>query len=129
MGKRVLLLMEVKPLVEPVLSEDEAIESSHELFPHSSPPPPYRNGGEGEVSAAPVRGRWKHHWILATVVLCLYGFFKEFKPSEPFLTPYLTSPVKNFTKDQVKLVRMFEDGWRWLHWRSLPISRKFVRAA
>ena len=45
--------------------------------------------------------RWYRHWIFATLMLCCYGFFKEFKPSEPFLTPYLTSDVKNFTKDEV----------------------------
>ena len=47
--------------------------------------------------------RWYRHWIFATVMLCCYGFFKEFKPSEPFLTPYLTSDTKNFTKDEVQL--------------------------
>ena len=42
------------------------------------------------------------HWIYATLILCGYGFFKEFKPSEPFLTPYLTdNSTKNFTKDDV----------------------------
>ena len=41
-------------------------------------------------------------WIYATVILCCYGFFKEFKPSEPFLTPYLEdNSTKNFTKAQV----------------------------
>ena len=49
----------------------------------------------------PIRTRWYKHWIFATVMLCCYGFFKEFKPSEPFLTPYLTSDTKNFTKDEV----------------------------
>lgn len=44
---------------------------------------------------------WWRHWIFATLMLCSYGFFKEFKPSEPFLTPYLTSDVKNFTKAQL----------------------------
>ena len=29
-------------------------------------------------------------WLFPTVLLCLYGFFKEFKPSEPFLNPFLT---------------------------------------
>ena len=54
---------------------------------------------------SPVPGRpsvsWWRHWIFATLMLCSYGFFKEFKPSEPFLTPYLTSEVKNFTKTQL----------------------------
>ena len=39
-------------------------------------------------------------WIYFTVVICCYGFFKEFKPSEAFLTPYLVD-TKNFTKPEV----------------------------
>ena len=41
-----------------------------------------------------------HKWIYATAILCSYGFFKELKPSEPFLTPYLVDS-KNFTKNEV----------------------------
>ncbi|XP_066285514.1 thiamine transporter 2-like [Branchiostoma lanceolatum] len=37
----------------------------------------------------------------AIVLLCLYGFFKEMRPSEPFLTPYLKGPDKNLTEEQV----------------------------
>ncbi|XP_038051092.1 folate transporter 1-like [Patiria miniata] len=41
-----------------------------------------------------------HHprrWALATVLICLYGFLKAMRPSEPFLTPYLIQ-VKNITE-------------------------------
>lgn len=42
------------------------------------------------------------NWQKATLLLCLYGFFKEMKPSEPFLTPYLKSPhYKNLSEEQV----------------------------
>ena len=41
-------------------------------------------------------------WIYPTILLCLYGFFKEMKPSEPFLTPYLRDPPKNFTDEQLE---------------------------
>ena len=51
------------------------------------------------VPVAATPRSWR--WIYATVMLCLYGFFKEFKPSEPFLTPYLESSAKNFTRDEV----------------------------
>ncbi|XP_069720761.1 thiamine transporter 2-like [Phaenicophaeus curvirostris] len=48
---------------------------------------------------------WKQErrntWIFPTLVLCLYGFFYMMKPSEPFLTPYLTGPDKNLTTDEV----------------------------
>ena len=48
---------------------------------------------------------WRKHWVYATVMLCCYGFFKEFKPSEPFLNPYLVSPdYKNFSQDEVRLI-------------------------
>ena len=97
---------EVKRLIEPVIDEGEELESSHHLLLHSDPPP-YRAREEEFTSTttttAAVRGGWRSSWILATVVLCLYGFFKEFKPSEPFLTPYLTSDFKNFTKNEVVL--------------------------
>ncbi|CAM4716898.1 thiamine transporter 2 isoform X1 [Lepidochelys kempii] len=40
-------------------------------------------------------------WIYPTLVLCIYGFFSLMRPSEPFLTPYLTGPDKNLTIDEV----------------------------
>ncbi|XP_061221196.1 thiamine transporter 2-like [Neopsephotus bourkii] len=48
---------------------------------------------------------WKQEasntWTFPTLILCLYGFFSMLKPSEPFLTPYLTGPEKNLTTDEV----------------------------
>ncbi|XP_064577736.1 thiamine transporter 2-like isoform X1 [Zonotrichia leucophrys gambelii] len=50
-------------------------------------------------------GCWKQEktstWFFPTLILCLYGFFYMMKPSEPFLTPYLTGPDKNLTTDEV----------------------------
>ncbi|KAE8604739.1 hypothetical protein XENTR_v10014814 [Xenopus tropicalis] len=40
-------------------------------------------------------------WVYPTVLLCLYGFFTFVRPSEPFLTPYLTGPDHNLTVEQV----------------------------
>ena len=42
-------------------------------------------------------------WVYATAILLLYGFFKELKPSEAFLTPYLTNKTggKNLSIDDV----------------------------
>ncbi|XP_013912457.1 PREDICTED: thiamine transporter 2 isoform X2 [Thamnophis sirtalis] len=40
-------------------------------------------------------------WIFPTLILCIYGFFTMMRPSEPFLTPYLTGPEKNLTIDEV----------------------------
>ncbi|XP_033110338.1 thiamine transporter 2-like [Anneissia japonica] len=39
-------------------------------------------------------------WKIATILLCLYGFFKELRPSEPYLTPFLLES-KNVTEDEV----------------------------
>ena len=32
------------------------------------------------------------NWVYITSLLCLYGFLKELRPSEPFLTEYLINP-------------------------------------
>ncbi len=55
-----------------------------------------------DTSPSPsIPGTTRRHWLFATLILCSYGFFKEFKPSEPFLTPFLVSNVKNFTNAQL----------------------------
>lgn len=55
--------------------------------------------------AAEAMGCWKpeksNTWTFPTLILCFYGFFCMMKPSEPFLTPYLTGPDKNLTIDEV----------------------------
>lgn len=40
-------------------------------------------------------------WKWAVMFLCFYGFMASIKPGEPFITPYLLSPEKNFTREQV----------------------------
>lgn len=40
-------------------------------------------------------------WRTTTAVLCLYGAVKEFRPATPFLTPFLASPDKNMTLDEL----------------------------
>ncbi|KAG7502454.1 folate transporter 1 [Solea senegalensis] len=40
-------------------------------------------------------------WNWAVMFLCFYGFMSSIKPGEPFITPLLLSPVKNFTRSQV----------------------------
>jgi thiamine transporter 2/3 len=39
-------------------------------------------------------------WLKLSILLCVFGFVKEFRPSEPFIIPYLAGEWKNFT-DQV----------------------------
>ncbi|KAM9327470.1 thiamine transporter 1 [Pholidichthys leucotaenia] len=40
-------------------------------------------------------------WLFPTFLLCVYGFFSNLRPSEPFLTAYLMGPDKNLTETQV----------------------------
>ncbi|XP_012148490.2 thiamine transporter 2 [Megachile rotundata] len=40
-------------------------------------------------------------WIIISCILCVFGCFKEFRPSESFVTDYLTGSWKNFTNIQV----------------------------
>ncbi|XP_075057767.1 thiamine transporter 2 [Mixophyes fleayi] len=40
-------------------------------------------------------------WVYPTAILCIYGFFSYMRPSEPFLTPYLTGAEHNLTLEQV----------------------------
>ncbi|XP_074520707.1 thiamine transporter 1 [Halichoeres trimaculatus] len=39
--------------------------------------------------------------LYPTLLLCVYGFFSNMRPSEPFLTAYLMGPDKNLTETQV----------------------------
>ncbi|KAH3870863.1 thiamine transporter 1-like isoform X2 [Dreissena polymorpha] len=40
-------------------------------------------------------------WKLLAAVVCTFGFFKELRPSEAYLSAYLTGPWKNLTEEQV----------------------------
>ena len=41
-------------------------------------------------------------WATTTLILCLYGFLKELRPAEPFLTEYLIdSRWVNITLEEV----------------------------
>ena len=82
--------METIPEEKELLVADSMQEDNIE-----APLPAPANEGEG-----PVQHKGTKCWLYATVILLFYGFFKEFKPSEPFLTPFLTE-VKNFTKNEV----------------------------
>lgn len=37
----------------------------------------------------------------SVIFLCFFGFMASIKPGEPFITPYLLSTEKNFTREQV----------------------------
>ncbi|KAB5584402.1 hypothetical protein PHYPO_G00107140 [Pangasianodon hypophthalmus] len=40
-------------------------------------------------------------WKWSVMFLCFYGFMVQLKPGESFITPYLLSTEKNFTREQV----------------------------
>ncbi|KAG7236541.1 hypothetical protein INR49_000804 [Caranx melampygus] len=49
----------------------------------------------------PEDSRQPRQWKWAVIFLCFYGFMASLKPGEPFITPYLLSPEKNFTREEV----------------------------
>ncbi|XP_030383219.1 thiamine transporter 1-like [Scaptodrosophila lebanonensis] len=40
-------------------------------------------------------------WLKISLLLCTFGFFREFTPSDPFGTEYLSGNYRNITTDQV----------------------------
>lgn len=40
-------------------------------------------------------------WLKISLVLCCFGFFREFRPSEPFVSDFLTGEWRNVTSDQL----------------------------
>ncbi|XP_018798425.1 PREDICTED: thiamine transporter 1 [Bactrocera latifrons] len=40
-------------------------------------------------------------WLRISLLLWVFGFFREFRPSEPFVTEYLSGPWHNITAEQV----------------------------
>ncbi|XP_051283119.1 reduced folate transporter [Dicentrarchus labrax] len=65
---------------------DMAVSASEGLSPSEGPPEEVRE---------PRKWKW------AVIFLCFYGFMSSIKPGEPFITPYLLSSEKNFTREQV----------------------------
>lgn len=64
-------------------------------------------GGEDKVQPthdAPPPPEDANKRKLAVLFLCFYGFMSSIKPCEPFITPYLLSPEKNFTREEVSVL-------------------------
>ena len=48
-------------------------------------------------------------WMWTTLLLCLYGFLKELRPSEPFITEYLIEPKwVNITLEEVRFTYLIK---------------------
>ncbi|XP_043662056.1 thiamine transporter 1 [Drosophila teissieri] len=41
------------------------------------------------------------NWLKISLLLCTFGFFREFRPSEPYVTEYLSTDYGNLTTDQI----------------------------
>ncbi|XP_067010156.2 thiamine transporter 2 isoform X2 [Anabrus simplex] len=52
-------------------------------------------------------------WMKMSLMLCVFGFLKEFRPSEPFVTPFLTT-FKNFTLEEVNQRVFPVETYSWL---------------
>lgn len=40
-------------------------------------------------------------WLRISLLLCIFGFLKELRPSEPFVYEFLIGPWRNITDEQV----------------------------
>ena len=42
-------------------------------------------------------------WKKISILLCIFGVIKEFRPIEPYLTKYLNNPPMNFSLEEVRI--------------------------
>lgn len=42
-----------------------------------------------------------NHWFKISLLLCMFGFLKDFRPSEHFVYEFLVGPWRNITDQQV----------------------------
>lgn len=40
-------------------------------------------------------------WIKISIIICTYGFFRELRPSEPFVTEFLSGDWRNISSETV----------------------------
>ena len=48
---------------------------------------------------------WNMEWLKLSVWIGTYGFLKEFRPEDPYITQYLTN-YRNFTEQEVILIHI-----------------------
>lgn len=46
-------------------------------------------------------------WLKFSLILCIFGFAKELRPSEPFITEFLSGDWRNITTDEVIYILKF----------------------
>lgn len=42
-----------------------------------------------------------HTWLKISLLLCSFGFFREFRPSEPFVVEFLSGEWRNITVGEI----------------------------
>lgn len=63
---------------------------------------PSGQAAEKPVSPEPGPGHEQQSWRWLVCFLCFYGFLAQMRPGESFITPYLLSSAKNFTRKQAR---------------------------
>jgi len=43
-------------------------------------------------------------WLVQSIWIAMFGFLKEFRPEDPYITQYLTNPPMNFTNQEVSVL-------------------------
>lgn len=81
--------------------EDSGGHEDAELFASAPEAPSPSDGPPEEAKEAT-------EWKFAVLFLCFFGFMSSIKPGEPFITPCLLSPEKNFTREQVSGLAVFQ---------------------
>ncbi|XP_044159187.1 reduced folate transporter [Bufo gargarizans] len=85
--------------MDPDSEKDEKLEPPGEETPSLSEPPeeePSSPSEEPPAATEEIKG-----WKFLLFYLCFYGFMTQLRPGESFITPFLLSTERNFTKEQV----------------------------
>ncbi|KAG9349452.1 hypothetical protein JZ751_027895 [Albula glossodonta] len=83
-------------MVDSMAGGDDVTGSSEELKEDRSCKPE-----DAEQATPEAKTREPHTWQWSVIFLCFYGFMIQLKPGEPFITPFLLSTEKNFTRQQI----------------------------
>lgn len=54
-------------------------------------------------------------WYHISLLLCVFGFLKEIRPSEPFVSDYMQQPYRNVTEEQVSFPN-FKENFNYFKW-------------
>lgn len=43
-------------------------------------------------------------WLIQSIWISVFGYLKEFRPEDPYMTQYLTHHPMNFTNEEVSVI-------------------------